>query len=270
MLRKLLPGGSVKILGSVPEVSGGAFGMLCRFTPFRWMCGLIERIALPGIAAHYLARKAWIEREVRNALADGLRRVLVIGAGFDPLAARLSSEYPEVDFIELDHPATQKEKARSLFSGNNLHLLGVDLGHESPLGAFREAGPVAEPAMVVAEGLTMYLREERVIRLLRDAAILAGDGGRVLFSFMERRDDGSIGFQGQSAWVRRWLDACGESFLWGMELTRIGSFLAKCGLAPSEMAGAEILRRDVLKPNGLHALRLAQGEWLCLATPKRP
>ncbi len=270
MLRRLLPGGSAEILNGMPAVSGGWFGALSRFVLFRGICGMIERIALPGIAAHYLVRKAWIEREVRKMLASGVRRVVVVGAGFDTLASRLSVGFPDVGFFELDHPATQKEKADSVALRANLHLLPVDLECESPVDAIRKIALSPEPAVVIAEGLTMYLPEERVVTLLRDAATLAGDGGRVLFSFMEKSKDGSTGFQGQSPWVGRWLDACGESFRWGIEKDRLGHFLAGCGLMPSATVGTEVFRRDILKSNGLQAIRLARGEWLCMAKPIRP
>ena len=269
-LGRLLPENSSEILNSIPAVSRGGFGVLRRFKFFRQLCKLVERVALPGISTHYLVRKAWIEREVRSALASGVGRVVVIGAGFDTLASRLAPEYPEVNFFELDHPATQREKANSFVLRENIHLLPVDLERETLLDAIRENALAPEPAIVIAEGLTMYLAEEQVTTLLRDAASLAGQEGRVLFSFMEKREDGSLGFQGQSPWVRRWLDACGESFRWGIECSRLASFLAECGLTPAATAGCEDFRQGILNPNGLQTLRLARGEWLCLANPERP
>ena len=269
-LRRMLPVDATEIINSMPAVAGGGFGALSRFAIFRKLCKLIERIALPGIVAHYLVRKAWIEREVRLALASGIHRVVVIGAGFDTLAPRLSSEYPDVEFLELDHPATQKEKADSIRPRENLRLVAVDLERESPSDVLLRLGLAPKRSVVIAEGLTMYLGKGRVRALLSDAAGIAGHEGRVLFSFMERGEDGSIGFPEQSPWVKRWLDSCGESFQWGIEPSRLKSFLGGCGLNPSATAGTETLRTEILQPIGLGAIHLARGEWLCLAKPIRP
>lgn len=87
----------------------------------------VERAMVPGIIAHYLARKRWIERRVREALARGVRQVVLLGAGMDTLAARLHPEFPAVLFLELDHPATQAVKQSALDPVPNLQFQPVDL-----------------------------------------------------------------------------------------------------------------------------------------------
>src|SRR5258706_11942164 len=73
----------------------------------RWVVRLAVRATIPGLLAHFMLRKRWIEEAARAALADGIGQLVVVGAGFDTLAARLAPEYPQAKFIELDHPATQ-------------------------------------------------------------------------------------------------------------------------------------------------------------------
>src|SRR5260370_17850604 len=79
----------------------------------RWAARLAERASVPGLLLHFMLRKRWIEEAVRAALTEACGQVVIIGAGFDTLALRLSREFPRVSFIEIDHPATQKYKRRA-------------------------------------------------------------------------------------------------------------------------------------------------------------
>ncbi len=263
-LRKLVAAGEAEILRRILG-SGGAFGLtrrnaLARAAFFRGM-----DLMVPGIVPHYLARKRRIETGVREALAGGARRVVIAGAGFDTLAWRLHAEFPEVDFLELDHPATQAVKRRATGGAANFSFATLDLATRS----LREL-PELEPGpstVFVAEGLTMYLREERVAALLRDFASLAGPAGRVIFTFMEENEAGSIGFRGQNPLVAAWLKWRSEPFLWGIRRDRLPDFLASCGLVNPEVADDASLRDEILAPHGLGEIRLARGECVCLCSP---
>ena len=99
-------------------LSDGARGRFLRWSARnKWMRPLwrhLERVTLPGITRHYWLRKQWIEARVRTQIAGGVRRVVVLGAGLDTLALRLAPLWPDVDWIEVDHPATQAMKQRAL------------------------------------------------------------------------------------------------------------------------------------------------------------
>ena len=68
----------------------------------RWLAWAGERATIPGLMLHFILRKRWIEDAVRGALARGCRQVVVLGAGFDTLAARLAPQFPAVRFLEID------------------------------------------------------------------------------------------------------------------------------------------------------------------------
>lgn len=106
-LRKLVAEGEVKILRRILGEGGGWFGWALRRVLVRRLFFLVMNLMVPGIVAHYLVRKRRIEAAVRKALAAGASRVVVLGAGFDTLAWRLHEEFPGVEFLEIDHPATQ-------------------------------------------------------------------------------------------------------------------------------------------------------------------
>ena len=70
----------------------------------------LEQHTHPGIVSHFAWRKRWIAQRCRLALAEGFERVVVLGAGLDTLALGLSQITPKVEWIEIDHPASQRAK----------------------------------------------------------------------------------------------------------------------------------------------------------------
>lgn len=264
-LRKLVAPGELEVLSRILGEGGGWFEWARRKA---WARGIFFKsmdLMVPGIVAHYLARKRRIEEGVRVALVGGATRLVVLGAGFDTLAWRLRGEFPEVDFVELDHPATQGAKRRALGEAANFSYAQVDFAKESLAEVPSFAGGVS--SVFVAEGLTMYLREERVAALLRDLAGLAGPVGRVIFTFMEQDDAGSIGFRGQNPLVAGWLKLRSEPFLWGIRRDRLAGFLESCGLGNAEVVDETGLRDAILVARGLGEIRLARGECVCLCSP---
>lgn len=227
----------------------------------------VERVMVAGIIAHYLARKRWIEIRVREALARGIPQVVVLGAGFDTLAARLAPEFPQVLFLELDHPATQAVKRKMPDTPPNLQFLPVDLTRQSlPMDACPDFSK-SRPSIIVAEGLTMYLSAERVAAMLENAADLAGPHGQVIFTFMEQAADGSIGFRGEHPRVAWWLKTRREPFLWGISREAMPAFLDANGLGAGLIFDDHDLRAEILAPRELGETPLARGECLCILRP---
>ena len=144
---------------------------LARRAPVRALFGAIERRALRGATVHLGLRKRWMEHEVRAAIEDGATQVVILGGGFDSLAWRLHGEFPEVRWIEFDHPATQAPKRRALAgrAGPNLLLVPADFEDhtlDAELDAIKEFDPGA-PAVFVIEGVLYYLEERVATGLLR-------------------------------------------------------------------------------------------------------
>jgi methyltransferase (TIGR00027 family) len=240
----------------------------------RWWLMAAERVLLPGIIAHYLARKRWIEAMVRRALVEnGVRQVVVIGAGFDALGWRLCGEEPALRCYELDHPATQQWKRAARGAAAGFHLLECDLAGESPEAVLATCPhyDAEQPAVVIVEGVTMYLEAGRVAALLESCAGIAGARGRVIFSFMEKAEDsppgaaeGALGFRGESSWIGRWLRWREEPFKWGCTREELVGLLEAQGLRPRVVADHETLRREILRARGAGALPLARGECVCV------
>lgn len=242
--------------------------------PLRPLVSALERITIPGIKLHYALRKRCLEEIAGGALRDGLRQVIIIGAGFDTLALRLHEAFSETTFFEIDHPATQRAKISVVESqrapGRNLRFISLDLAHgnlEESLLACADYHPSA-PTLFIAEGLLMYLALAEVDLILQFIRRHSGSGSRFAFTFMETQGAGRIGFRESSRAVDAWLRLRGESFKWGIPRGRAHKFLAARGFAVQEIITSETLRNKYLAAEDLSHFPLADGECICVAEIK--
>ena len=121
----------------------------------------------PFLAA-LAARIVFFDREVGAALDDGISQVVIIGAGYDARAWRFAR--PGVAFYEVDHPATQSEKIDRAPPGGPTYV-AVDLSVDPLVDTLAASGfDIGRPALFVIEGVTMYLTDAMVRRLLSQLA----------------------------------------------------------------------------------------------------
>jgi methyltransferase (TIGR00027 family) len=231
---------------------------------FRPIAKLIERITIPGILLHYALRKKCIAGLVRSALINGATQVVIIGAGLDPLGSELHQEFPSAQFWEIDHPATQRHKARPLstIGAERLHFVAMDLsattfGRE-PL--IKTSFDPTQRSVWIAEGLLMYLTLDVVSSLMRTLKSLSAPSSQLVFTFMERQSDGRIRFDSQSKLVDWWLRRHGEPFLWGATRSELLDLVRPWRVA-------RFFDHDDLRNlgSGLANERIAKGEVICLA-----
>lgn len=233
---------------------------------------IYESCVVPGMALHQVLRKLWLEEAVERSLKDGVRQVVILGGGFDTLAARLARRHPSVGFLETDHPATQAVKRRALeragYLGANLALASLDFNRlplQGALQALPGYSPEA-PTLVLCEGVLMYLDPAAVDRLFTGLAALPCPSLRFAFTYMEPGPDGRIAFAGSSPLVSAWLRWRRESFTWGLSRTGLEAFLSSRGFH-LDRAEDEAGLRDRYVKNAEDA-RIAAGEKLALATRK--
>ncbi|MFA9412616.1 MAG: class I SAM-dependent methyltransferase [Deltaproteobacteria bacterium] len=162
---------------------------LMRMSKQRWMIRVyqFQDRMMPGQWEGFGHRKMFMNQQVEAAIEQGARQVLVLGAGFDTLCLRLAPKYPEVRFVEIDHPSTSVAKARGIEKvgqPENMIQIAADLGERSLPKVLSEDGhwDASQRSVVVAEGLFQYLTDEEVRGLLTDAAACTSPGSRIAFS----------------------------------------------------------------------------------------
>ncbi len=69
-----------------------------------------ERLTARGQLVWFGLRKRWMADQVERAIAEGATQLLVVGAGFDPLASMVAGRHPDVLCVEVDAPATAAPK----------------------------------------------------------------------------------------------------------------------------------------------------------------
>lgn len=276
--KRFVPEQSAKLCASFVEphsAVGKRFAALLQTSSLaRFLVAMCERQFLPGIQLHYALRKRFLEEQTRRAISCGIRRIIILGAGFDTLALRLHGEFPDTHFIEADHPATQAAKLKVLATrhtpNSNLSFLALDLAAQSIAGQllshpFYKSG---EDTLFIAEGLLMYLERRAVDELFSFVRDHSGARSLFAFSFMEQQGDGQqarIGFRNSSRAVNAWLRLRGEGFKWSIGVNQLPQYLATLGFNAREIATHNTFQYRYLAPENLAHLPLAVSECLCVA-----
>jgi len=226
----------------------------------------LEWLLLPGITLNYVLRKRFIEAKVNEAIDAGYTQVVNIGAGFDSLAWRLSRRFPSVNFIEIDHPATGKEKIKAFSSADsipeNLHFITADLSQKK-LESVLDAGSGFDPGrktIYIAEGVLMYLKEEHVTGLFKALKRLTGPGSRFVFSGMEPDESEKNNIR---PLLHLYLRVKNERYNWYIRESGMPAFLAAQEYTQVEYADSESYRQDYLPPDYTGVLH--RGEYVVLA-----
>jgi methyltransferase (TIGR00027 family) len=233
---KLVPKEAIQPLNwFLSEISGAARASLYLYripflrSYFRW----VEQKVLPGFSLHIALRKHWIESQVVQAITHGTTQVVVLGAGFDTLAYRLHKRYTHVNFIELDHSATQRLKRKALERHakmeGNLHLTSADFTQHSLTEVLRflPAFNVHLPTIYIAEGLLMYLPEVDVLSMFNQLSKLQKRACQVVGTAIEPQSNGELSIRGTGK-TKIDPSKIGEPLLWGTRPVDLPASLTVC------------------------------------------
>jgi len=212
---------------------GSAVAVLARFWLGRLLLEGIELLALPGLALHHCARKAWLWRRLPDG-ATTERQLLWLGVGFDGLGRALVASGSDVRVIETDHPDTLRQR-RALVADDRIEMKALQLpGDLQALASIC----AARPTTIICEGMLMYLPKQTVVRALRTLAALP-EPPRLIFTVLDTLQPGGRGFHRSAPTVRRWLERQGEPFRWRCSPTRVQCCLAAAGYEVTELWDGE-------------------------------
>ena len=137
-------------------------------------------------------RSRFAEDMARRAVAEGVRQILVLGAGLDTFAYRLEPA-ADLAFYELDHPATQADKRGRLARAKIAeppHLAYVARDFEQGLMTTNLKAAGFDPdkrTFVLWLGVTPYLTADAVFTTLGELAGWPG-GAEVVFDYANPPD----------------------------------------------------------------------------------
>jgi methyltransferase (TIGR00027 family) len=132
-------------------------------------------------------RTSTIDAAVRAAVAGGTRQIVILGAGLDGRAWRMT-ELAGLRVFEVDHPATQGFKRLRVGAlpapGASVIFVPIDFEHESLDAALVRAGhDGAQPTCWIWEGVVMYLSPEVVRSTLASIAGRSARGSTLIVNY---------------------------------------------------------------------------------------
>lgn len=143
-----------------------------------------------GLRAFIAARSRFSEDTLAEAVAEGVRQYVLLGAGLDTFAYRAAKAFPGLSVFEVDHPATQSWKRQRLADAriavpDFLTYAPVNFETETLSDGLSRAGFDANaPAVFAWLGVVPYLTHDAIVATLRFIAGLPG-GTTVIFDYGE-------------------------------------------------------------------------------------
>ncbi len=216
-------------------------------------------------------RSRFAEDMARRAMAEGVRQILVLGAGLDTFAYRVQGA-EDLRVFELDHPATQADKRRRLAQAGiaeppHLAYVAHDFEQGPMTASLKAAGfDPGKRTFVLWLGVTPYLAVEAVFATLGELACWPG-GAEVVFDYAnppDKRDAAGRDFHQQMA---ERVAARGEPFRCYLDTDALHERVRALGFAEIEdldRAGlvGRYLPDAAVSPRsgpGGHVVRLATG-----------
>ncbi|MEU9857891.1 SAM-dependent methyltransferase [Streptomyces sp. NPDC047974] len=192
-----------------------------------------------GFLAEILLRQRRFEDLVALAVEAGTRQVLLLGAGYDTTALRFRGT-EDVRFFEVDHPATQAEKARTLAEAGVRTDAVVSVPFDFTAGAsLRDALSArgfdhAAPCVVGWLGVTFFLPVQACRSTFAELAAAVAPGSLLLFDYMDESVvDGTSRYEGALAMARQVAEQ-GEPYVHGMTPRSAAATARAAGFEPLE------------------------------------
>lgn len=225
-----------------------------------------QNIEALSSAIMMIIRTRFIEERLEQAIRDGVPQVVILGAGFDTRAYRLTDLLKNARVFEVDQPSTQEYKKRRVREAgievpSNLTYVAVDFRHDKLGDVLSAAGyDSKQKTFFIWEGVTMYLPEAAVEETLRWVAAQAPGStiifdfvGAMLVKFMATADLSQFPEAAQKAFERIRKLTAGEPWIFGLPDTSEREFLGKLGLEVRELlpvGGPESMKRYLTRSDG--------------------
>jgi methyltransferase (TIGR00027 family) len=189
----------------------------------------------PGYLAIVLLRNRHHEELIARSLAEGVRQIALLGAGFDSTALRMDLGGATV--YEVDAGPTQRAKRAVLERLKVAPRAGTryvecDFERDSLPGRLADHGfHSGAPSLVLWWGVSFFLTEDAVRATMADVAALAAPGSRFALDYLDASVlDGTTGFRGavraSTAVARR-----GEPYRFGLTREGAAEFVRSYGFA---------------------------------------
>jgi methyltransferase (TIGR00027 family) len=240
----------------LPAILRG-FVSVCRFDLVRRTLFNLGERKVPGVRGGILCRKRFIAETLITALNAGIQSVVILGAGFDTLAYRMT-ELESRQVYEVDLPQViqmKKAELERLFGRVPAHvkLISLDFDSQDLEDALRQAGySETEPTFFVWEGVTQYISETAVRKVFKFFEKVPA-GSQLVFTYARKDFIEGRQMYGLKVLYNRTV-VKGRLWQFGLEPESIGAFLNQYSWKEVEQMGSTEYQERYLKPVNRHLL----------------
>ncbi|AAM06280.1 conserved hypothetical protein [Methanosarcina acetivorans C2A] len=208
----------------------------------------MERL-FPGLGNSIRDRVRYFDDFVRAAVDEGLRQLVVLGAGYDTRAYRIEGLKGKVRVFEVDHPDTQSvkiEKVEEIFGSLPDHVIYVPVDFETDNFGEKLAAQGYDRSLktlFLLEGLIMYISPEAIDETLSFIAKNSEKGSAILFDYYpESVVDGTCELEAGKN-IRNYTKQQGEPLQFGIREGMVEAFLGERGFSGVQNVTAEEYRK---------------------------
>jgi methyltransferase (TIGR00027 family) len=233
------------------ELVGGSVRILMKFASMRNFTMKQTDAVAKGIYGVQICRTRYIDDVVQAAISQGIKQLVILGAGYDTRPYRLP-EMESVKVFEVDLPAVQDDKKKKLqkYLGRlpeHVTFIPIDFDTQTLETVFTgTAFDPSMPAIFIWEGVTQYISEEAVRQTLAFVGKSA-PGSIIVFTYVlksiiERHSD--------IPGANHMMDVVARQSPWvfGLEPSGIQDFLKPYGLTVIAEVGNSDYQEKYLKP----------------------
>ena len=230
---------------------------------------------LPELFTSHLLRTRHIDARMQDALARGVRQIVILGAGYDSRAYRFGKALNGAVVFEVDFPPTQawkKLRVKDVLGEMPgwVRWVAMDFNHDDLLTKLTEAGYSEDVlSFFIWEGVTYYLPESGVRDTLRFVRRHSAPGSAIIFDYTDSRNPNLNNPASRFARL-------GEPMIFGFASGAVPGFVRSEGLAvESDLDYEQLYDRYARRPDGSGAMPRPTGRTnlagICIAkTPARP
>jgi methyltransferase (TIGR00027 family) len=219
----------------------------------------IKRLPDPPNVMTLHIRTKHVDATLEEALRDGVRQVVILGAGFDTRGFRFADKLRGVTFIEVDYGPTQeykKRRVKEIFGGLPRHIkyVAMDFAKDNLLTQLRKGGyQPARKTLFIWEGVTRYLPEAAVLATLRFVRDHAAAGSTISFDYITTRN---LLLNDPGTRPAKW----GEPFVFGVPETGAAALVEREGLEiVNDFTGNTLVQKYAMRADGTSSLPLPPG-----------
>jgi methyltransferase (TIGR00027 family) len=221
----------------------------------------LRRLPGPAFVTSMVIRTRYIDAVLDASLSDGVRQVVVLGAGFDSRGYRFQSRLKDVRFIEVDYGPTQAYKRQRVKEvlgriPDNVRYVPMDFTRDDLLTQLRNGGfSVAEKTLFIWEGVVAYIPEAAVKATLEFVRKHSPPDSRIVFNYV-LSDFPEI--HNPNSRMAKW----GEPLIFGFPGDSASEYVREAGLEViSDLQFLELAKAYAIKADGTSSLpRLATGK----------